>query len=78
MKTQKLWNLMYVAGNPKIFTKVIANASNPLKRSEAVAAAEQLSKNGWRVWVEHVGTKERIYESEIEIHYRQAEVLVAN
>ena len=76
MKTQKIWNLMYVAGNPKIFTKVIANASNPMKRSEAVAAAEQLSEHGWRVWVERVETKERIYESEVEIQYRQAETLV--
>lgn len=75
MRTQKIWNLMYVAGNPKMFTKVIANASNPLKRSEAVEAAEQISKNGWRVWVEHVETKERIYESAIEIQYRQTEAL---
>jgi hypothetical protein len=42
MKSQKNWNLMYVVGNPKIFTKVTANASNPLKRSEAIEAAEQL------------------------------------
>ena len=78
MKTQKIWNLMYVAGNPKIFTKVIANSSNPMKRSESVTAAERLSQNGWRVWVEHVETKERIYESEVEIQYKQAEALVEN
>lgn len=70
MKTQKIWNIMYVAGNPKIFTKVIANASNPLRRSEAIEAAKQISKNGWRVWVEHAETKERIYESEIETQYK--------
>lgn len=66
---------MYVAGNPKMFTKVTANASNPLKRSEAIEAAEQISKNCWRVWVEHVETKERIYESEIETEYRNTEAL---
>ncbi len=33
MGPQKIWNLMYVVGNPKIFTKIVANASNPMKRS---------------------------------------------
>lgn len=66
---------MYVVGNPNIFKKVTANADNPMKRSEAVAAAKQLSQNGWRVWVERVETQERIYESEVEIQYKQRELL---
>ena len=32
----KVWNLMYVAGNPAMFTRVTANADNPMKRAEAL------------------------------------------
>lgn len=66
----KNWNLMYVAGNPDIRTKVISNASNPIKRSEALAGAEKIAANGWRVWVEHKDTGKRIFESEIEKSYK--------
>ena len=66
-----VWNLKYIAGNPEMFTKVRNNASNPMKRSEALAAAEKIGNNQWRVWVEHHETGKRIYESDVEIAYRQ-------
>jgi hypothetical protein len=44
----KVWNLMYVAGNPAMFTRVTANADNPMKRAEALAGAEVVARNGWR------------------------------
>jgi len=69
-KTQKVWNLMYVAGNPEMFSKVRANASNPLKRSDALASAKTVAGNGWRVWVEHQDTGERIFESEQEKNHQ--------
>lgn len=70
MATQKIWNVMYVAGNPGIRSKVTANASNPMKRSEALTAAKRVAANGWRVWVEHSGTRTRIFESDVEKSYR--------
>jgi hypothetical protein len=72
MVTQKIWNLMYVAGNPGIRSKVSANASNPMKRAEALAAAERVAANGWRVWVEHSVNGTRIFESDVEKSYRAA------
>lgn len=72
MATKKNWNLMFVAGNPKMRSKVISNASNPLSRSEALAGAKKLAKHGWRVWVENSESGERIYESDIEKQYISA------
>ena len=66
MATQKVWNLMYVAGNPGMRSKVTSNASNPMKRSEALSAAEKVAANGWRVWVEHSVNGTRIFESDVE------------
>lgn len=65
----KNWNLMYVAGNPEMFSKVISNASNPLRRSEALENAGKIAANGWRVWVEHKDSGKRIFESEVEKMY---------
>ncbi len=59
----KNWNLMYVAGNPKMFSTVRSDASNPMKRSEALTAANRIASNGWRVWVENATTNKRIFES---------------
>ncbi len=67
----KNWNLMYIAGNPDMFTKVRSCGSNPVKRSEALKGAEKLADNGWRVWVEHKETGARIFESEIEKEYKE-------
>lgn len=64
---------MYVVGNPAIFTNVTANASNPLPRAEALAGAEKIGMNGWRVWVEHHDSKKRIFESEQEQNFLKAE-----
>lgn len=69
MATQKNWNLMYVAGNPDIFKKVRSDAGNPLKRSDALTAASKVAEHGWRVWVEHKETGQRIFESELETKY---------
>lgn len=67
--SKRIWNLKYVAGNPAMFTKVIDAADNPRTRAVAIADAEKVEKNGWRVWVEHAVTGERIFESEIERVY---------
>ena len=66
MATNKVWNLMYVVGNPSMFSKATANASNPLRKDEALEGAATVASNGWRVWVEHQDTGKRIYESEAE------------
>lgn len=65
---KKIWDLKYVVGNPKMHSRVTANADNPMSRSEALAAAATISENGggWRVWVEHATTSERIFESDAE------------
>lgn len=70
--SKKVWNLMYVAGNPAMFTKVTANADNPLTRAEALARGEKIGANGWRVWVEHADTAKRIFQSEEEARFATA------
>lgn len=72
MATQKCWILKYVAGNPAIFTRVHTDASGPGRRGEVLEAAEKVAANGWRAWVEHALTGERIFESEVEKVYKQA------
>jgi hypothetical protein len=65
MATQKVWALQYVAGNPKMFSNVTTAGGSPMKRSEALDGAKTIARNSgeWRVWVQHVKTGERIYES---------------
>lgn len=72
--SKKVWNLMYVVGNPRMFSRVTSNADNPMSRSAALAAAQTISENGggWRVWVEHQQTKSRIFESAPETMHRQS------
>ena len=72
MATQKCWILKYVAGNPAMFTRVRTDDSGPGRRGEVLEAAEKVAANGWRVWVEHAATGERIFESEVEKAYKQA------
>lgn len=36
--SKRVWNLMYVAGNPAMFTRVICNADNPMSRADALKA----------------------------------------
>lgn len=73
--SKKIWNLMYVAGNPAMFSQVFANADNPCTRKDALEGANTIANNGggWRLWVEHNDTGERIFESPAEIEFRQAQ-----
>lgn len=68
----KNWNLNYIVGNPETRKKVTSDASNPMKRSNALDGAKKLSEHNWRVWVEHKDTGERIFESDIEKQYATA------
>jgi hypothetical protein len=72
MSTQKCWSLKYIAGNPELFKQVRTDADSPGRRSEVLQAAEKVAANGWRVWVEHVSTGKRIFESEVEKKYKNA------
>ena len=67
---QKIWNLMYVAGNPALFSRMIAAAGNPMSRSAALAAGETVQANGWRAWVEHCRSGARIFESHAERQFQ--------
>lgn len=66
MSSNKVWNLNFVAGNPEVFNRVRTNPASPMLRSKALEAAQHLADKGWRVWVEHHDTQERIFESEVE------------
>ncbi|HDR8983194.1 hypothetical protein QZM46_07590 [Burkholderia vietnamiensis] len=69
MSTNKVWNLIYVLGNTD---RVMSDADNPQARASALDGAATIDKNGWRVWVEHHRTSERIFESEREKLHRVA------
>ncbi|WP_150119031.1 hypothetical protein [Massilia sp. NR 4-1] len=66
MATQKCWIIKYVVGNPAMFSRVTTDASGAIKRGEALAGAEKVAANGWRVWIEHAVTGKRIFESDAE------------
>ncbi len=72
---KKIWNLLYVVGNPAIFSRVTSCAENPMARSEAFKAAEKVAGNGgnWRVWVARGDTIARIFESDAEKAFRAAQ-----
>lgn len=73
--SKRIWNLKYVAGNPEMFSKVTHAADNPRTRADALVDAAKVSRNGWRVWVEHASTGVRIFESDVErAHSGKAEV----
>ena len=67
---KNVWNLMYVPGNPAMFSNVTACADNPMSRAEALTAGKKVAENGWRVWVEHQTRPERIFESAAEKDFR--------
>lgn len=69
MSTTKVWNLMYALGNTE---RVVGDASNPQARASALEGAKKIEQNGWRVWVSHHETGERIFESEREKAYHLA------
>jgi hypothetical protein len=54
-----------------MFTRVTTDAAGAIKRSEALAGAAKIAANGWRVWVEHAVSGERIFESDVEKTYKQ-------
>ncbi len=45
-----------------------------MKRSDALAGAEVVARNGWRAWVEHHETGKRIFESEQEKAHQPKEI----
>lgn len=65
----KVWNLMYAVGNTG---KIVGDSDNPQVRKLALNGAAIIEKNGWRVWVEHVNTGERLFESEREKLHRES------
>ena len=65
----KVWNVMYAPGNTE---RVVGDGENPQTRNSALAAAAIVEKNGWRVWVEHSTTGERLFESANEKANREA------
>lgn len=67
-----MWEVKYIAGNPAMFSKDVTAAGGPFRRSDALASAIKVAENGggWRVWVEHALTGERIYESSAEIEHK--------
>lgn len=54
---------MYVLGNTK---KVVGDSKNPQSRKTALEGSAVINKNGWRVWIEHHKTGNRLYENERE------------
>jgi len=58
---KRVWNIRYSLGNTG---REIGDAGNPRKRSEAIPVAEEIAKRAnWHVWVEHVDTRKRIWDS---------------
>lgn len=68
MANKKIWNLLYVVGDPAMSSRVTASADNPMSRADALAKAEAIANNGggWRVWVKRSDTGERIFQSAAE------------
>jgi hypothetical protein len=64
-----VWNLMYRMGT---VGKVISSADNPLTRKVALDGAAVVTKNGWRVWVEHHASGKIIYRNFAEVEYQQS------
>lgn len=60
MASNKVWNVTYYLGNTN---RVVTAAGGPMDRLEALQAAGKIERNGWRVWVEHHLTKDRVYDS---------------
>ncbi|WP_018984035.1 hypothetical protein [Salinimonas chungwhensis] len=66
MATQKVWNVKFVVGNPKIYKEVKTDQQGPFRKGDAVERATVRADKGWRAWVEHTETKKRIFESDVE------------
>lgn len=68
--SRKTWNVKFVAGNPEIFTEVRTASGSPFTRLGAKEAFEIVANHGWRAWIEHAETQERIAETDAEKEYR--------
>ena len=65
-----VWKLMFISGSA---TKVVKHAEDrPLPRKVALDKAVAISRNGWRVWIEHYQTGKRLFENDAERSYRLA------
>lgn len=64
----RVWNLLYRAGTAN---RVISSADNPVTRKVALDGAAVVTKNGWRVWVEHHTTGAILYQNPAEQAYQQ-------
>lgn len=70
MANHKVWVVKLVAGNPEIFSDVKTGNGSPMMRANALEDAQIHGDKGWRSWVEHETSGERIYESEAEVAFK--------
>lgn len=68
-RTTKVWNLMYRMGT---VGRVISSTDNPVTRKVALEGAAVVTKNGWRVWVEHHTSGKILYRNPAEAGYQQS------
>jgi hypothetical protein len=61
MSSTKVWHVKYQIGAT---SRVASSAANPQTRKGATEMAKKIANdNGWKVWVEHGKTGERIFDS---------------
>lgn len=65
----KVWNLMYRMGTNG---RVISSDDNPVSRKSALEGAAVVTKNGWRVWVEHHTSGKILYQNPAEVTYQKS------
>ena len=65
----KVWNLFYRLGTTE---RLVGDAGNPQTRKSALEGAETITKNGWRVWVEHHTTGTMLFQNQAEMAYQQS------
>ncbi|MFP3637636.1 hypothetical protein [Paraburkholderia sp. SIMBA_054] len=51
---------MYALGNAQ---RIVGDADNPHLGKSTLEGAAVIDKNGWRIWVDHHITGERVYEN---------------
>lgn len=64
----KVWVVQYEVGKTG---RVVTDASGAMTRAKALQGAKVIEKNGWRGWVAHHQTQERIFETEQEIAHQR-------
>lgn len=65
----KVWNLMYRLGATE---RVVGDAGNPHTRKSALEGADTITRNGWRVWVEHHATRKVLFQNPAEVAHQQS------